>query len=336
MSKRSLFTKLAVTTGDLDGIGLEISVKTLVKIGPQPKTVFFFFRSAKAKPIYLKKLDTKFERIVADDLKQAHAFCNLLAEEGDLSSKIIFDIASEEAPANWVEDAARSCFAKDLDGMITAPISKTGIQAAGFRDLGHTDILKRISNAPFVHMGFIGTEFNVVLATGHISISQIPSALNAQALQTALQSAAELRSYLPAVQSKKPIGVLGLNPHAGEQGMIGNEEVSLWPGLESFARSKKIKIVGPLVPDAAFLKQNWGKYSVFLALYHDQGLIPFKCVHGQQSGVHISLGLPFLRTSVDHGTAKDIFGLNKANPNSMIDALKCALRLSSIKRKQRS
>lgn len=336
MNKRSSFAKLAITTGDLDGIGLEIAAKALQKMGPQPRSLFFFFRSAEADGSYLKKLDRKFERIVVDDLAQGLDFFDLISKKKDLSSRILIDIASDDPPAKWVEDAATACLTQRLDGMITAPLSKTGIKDAGFQDLGHTDILKRISGAPFVHMGFLGQEFNVTLATAHIPIAQVPQKLNAQSLKTALLSANELRSYLPEALRKKPIGVLGLNPHAGERGLIGTEERDLWPGLEIYARSQGIKVVGPLVPDAAFLKQNWSRYSVFLALYHDQGLIPFKCVHGQQSGVHISLGLPFLRTSVDHGTARDIFGLNKANPNSMLDALRWALRLSTKKRKQRS
>ena len=89
----------------------------------------------------------------------------------------------------------------------------------------------------------------------------------------------------------------------------------------------KLNIKGPLVPDAAFLKSNWGKFSVYLCPYHDQGLIPFKAIHGQDSGVHVTLGLPFVRTSVDHGTAKEIFGKNIANPNSMKEALLLAVRL---------
>ncbi|MEN0058579.1 MAG: 4-hydroxythreonine-4-phosphate dehydrogenase PdxA, partial [Bdellovibrio sp.] len=212
----------------------------------------------------------------------------------------------------------------------TGPLSKTLIYESGLRDMGHTDILKRVSKTQNVHMGFLGREFNVLLATAHIPLNKIAQSLTTENLSLALINANHLRKILPTSLARKPIGLLGLNPHAGEAGLIGDEEGQLFPSLLSFARQHKIPVSGPLVPDAAFLKSNWKKYSVFLALYHDQGLIPFKLVHGQQSGVHISVGLPFIRTSVDHGTAKDIFEKNKALPHSMRDALTWAVKLSRL------
>jgi 4-hydroxythreonine-4-phosphate dehydrogenase len=120
------------------------------------------------------------------------------------------------------------------------------------------------------------------------------------------------------------LAIVGVNPHAGEQGLLGDEEALLRQLLGADVR-------GPLVPDAAFLPANWGLYSVYVCPYHDQGLIPFKLVHGFDSGVHMTLGLPFIRTSVDHGTAKDIFGKNKARAGSMKDAITTAIRLAKEK-----
>ncbi|MES2962733.1 MAG: 4-hydroxythreonine-4-phosphate dehydrogenase PdxA, partial [Bdellovibrionota bacterium] len=119
-----------------------------------------------------------------------------------------------------------------------------------------------------------------------------------------------------------------LNPHAGEEGLIGESELDVHAKALAFAAEKKIAVEGPLVPDAAFFEKNWKRYSVFVANYHDQGLIPFKMIHGQESGIHVTMGLPFVRTSVDHGTAKDIFGKDKADPRSMYQALEWAIRLS--------
>lgn len=328
------FVKIALTTGDADGIGLEVTAKSLARLGPQSNTCFFLFRAVDADSKWLKMIDRSFERIVVDDLAQAFDFFNLLKKHRDLSKKILVDIASDLSPATWVEQCAKACLKKDLQALVTAPLSKTCIQDAGFRDMGHTGILQRVSSAPFVHMGFLGDQFNVVLATAHLPVKDVHRALTPKALRQALTNANSLRKVLSGNQAKKPIAILGFNPHAGENGLIGKEEKTLFPSLIHWAETQKIPVAGPLVPDAAFLKQNWDKYSVFLALYHDQGLIPFKCIHGQDSGVHISLGLPFVRTSVDHGTAKDIFGLNKANPNSMLDAIQWSLKLSS--RKQRS
>jgi 4-hydroxythreonine-4-phosphate dehydrogenase len=177
-------------------------------------------------------------------------------------------------------------------------------------------------------MGFIGKYFSVVIATAHIPLSHVAAKINFKFLSDALLNTNSLRKLLPTAIKKRPIAVLGLNPHSGEESLMGNEEASIFPNLLQFARENKIPMHGPIVPDAAFLKKNWSRYSVFLALYHDQGLIPFKTIHGQDSGVHITLGIPFIRTSVDHGTAKDIFGKNKANHRSMTEALEWAIKLS--------
>lgn len=310
--------RIALTTGDDDGIGFEVTSKALNKIGPQKGVQFILWRNDNASAKYLKLIDQKFERITVDNLEEA------LKIEGPY----LVDICSDLSPAHWVEISAKACMKKKLDGITTAPLSKTLIKDAGFKDLGHTDILKRVSKTKTAHMGFAGSEFNVVLATGHLAISQITKHISFSTVAEGLLDADILRRSLPASRKSKPIAVLGLNPHAGEQGMIGGEEAMIFPNLNSFAAEKDIPVVGPLVPDAAFFKENWNKYSVYLCLYHDQGLIPFKLVHGQDSGVHITLGIPFVRTSVDHGTAKDIFGKNKANPNSMIDAIRWAINLT--------
>ena len=132
------------------------------------------------------------------------------------------------------------------------------------------------------------------------------------------------------------MALVGINPHAGEDGLIGNEELDVFLEAIKIAKSKKIPIEGPLVPDAAFLKENWSKFSVYICPYHDQGLIPFKLVHGHKSGVHITMGLPFIRTSVEHGTAKKLFGKNKAYYESMLEAIKWSIDLAKQNRVKNS
>jgi len=312
--------KVALTTGDVDGIGFEVTAKALNRLGPQKDVQFLLWRAEGTSQKYLRLIDKKWERITVDSLDEALK----------ISGPYLIDIASDLSPAHWVEVSAKACLNKKIDALATAPLSKTTIQEAGFSDLGHTDILKRLSKSKYVNMGFVGREFNVVLATAHVPVANITKSLNFTVLAQALKNADSLRRKLPAAQQKRPIAVLGLNPHAGEKGLIGHEEQQLFPQLLSFAKENKIPMEGPLVPDAAFFPENWKKYSVYLALYHDQGLIPFKMIHGQDSGVHISLGIPFVRTSVDHGTAKDIFGKDKANPNSMIDAIRWAVKLARL------
>ena len=168
-------------------------------------------------------------------------------------------------------------------------------------------------------MAFIGKDFNVLLATDHISFSKIEFTLTKKQINSAVKSAKSLKFLL---NSKKDIAVLGLNPHAGESRLMGTFESKM---LAQMPRG----FFGPLVPDAAFLQKNWSRFSLFVCMYHDQGLIPFKMHHGQDSGVHITMGLPFIRTSVDHGTAFDIYNKNIANPNSMLDAIHLNLKLLS-------
>lgn len=316
--------KIAITTGDTDGIGLEVAEKALLKLGPQRGVHFLIWRGEKSFPRTLSKLSKKFKLVSFTSPIKALGYLN----SADMKPNQLVEIVSSDSPALWVQQTAIWCQEKQIHGMVTGPLSKTEIHRAGLKDMGHTDILKRISKAHKVHMGFIGDKFNVVLNTAHIPLSQVPDSLTVRELLSGIEAANSLRLKLPKALQKKPIAVLGLNPHAGEEGMIGLEEQTDIMIAISEAQKAKIPLVGPLVPDAAFLEENWKKYSVYLAMYHDQGLIPFKTIHGQKSGVHISLGIPFIRTSVDHGTAKDIFGKNKAIANSMIDAVQACLRLA--------
>ena len=315
--------KVLITTGDSDGIGLEVAEKALRDLGPQRDVHFFIWRAPSSYPKNLVRLKASFRVVSFTDVDTAFAF--FLSDE--MSSKVLVEVISDKSPAIWVETSARWCLDPRIHGMVTGPISKTEIQKSGMKDMGHTDILKRISKTSDVFMGFIGNQFSVLLATAHIPISDVPKKLSSETLKAPLLAADQLRRMLPKKFQARPLGVLGLNPHAGESGMIGDAEVNIFPRLLQFAQESKIACQGPLVPDAAFLKEQWKKYSVYLAMYHDQGLIPFKMIHGQDVGVHVSVGLPFIRTSVDHGTAKDIFGKNKANSASMRDAIQTCLRL---------
>jgi 4-hydroxythreonine-4-phosphate dehydrogenase len=307
--------RIAITTGDVDGIGLEVTTKALNHLGPQSGAQFYLFRHPHAPAFRLPK----FERIPVASIEESLQI--------PFKKNRIVEIVQDSSPAQWVEECAKSCLKNDFHSMVTAPLSKTEIQRAGFKDLGHTDILKRVSGRKYAFMTFIGPKFNVLLVSGHIPVEKIQSSLTEELLKEALSCADQGRRLLPVKQSKKPLAVLGLNPHAGDQGLIGNfDDQKLRPFLGSL--SMKPAPIGPMVPDAAFLPENWKRFSFYVALYHDQGLIPFKMVHGFDVGAHLTLGLPIRRSSVDHGTAKDIFGKNKAKPGSMIEALRWGLRLA--------
>lgn len=302
---------LLITTGDPDGIGLEVTQKALRKSPIPNSRPLFIFVPEGAKRNW-KKLGPRFKSAkFVSSLENAH---EAFTEEG-IKTVVIEDPRN---PALWVEESAHYC--NEVGGaMVTAPLSKTLIIKSGLKDIGHTDILKRVTRSKNVYMTFIGSQLRVLLGSGHIPLSDVSAYWTRLKMNDALSAALRLRKSL---KLEKPIGVLGLNPHAGESGLLGREEKSWLSNVLQATRN----VDGPLVPDAAFKPSLRDRYSVFVALYHDQGLIPFKTLHGD-SGVHISWGLPFVRTSVDHGTAKDIFGKNKANPRSMIDALKWAHRL---------
>jgi 4-hydroxythreonine-4-phosphate dehydrogenase len=175
-------------------------------------------------------------------------------------------------------------------------------------------------------MAFWGKKFSVALLTDHLPLSAVASSLTKESLETVIQNCLKSAFFLSS-QKKASIGVLGLNPHAGEIEGLGKEEIEvIIPVLESFKNSK-IAVQGPLVPDICFHDPDYKKHSIYIAMYHDQGLIPFKIYHKKNHGVQISLNAPFVRTSVDHGTAKDIFGKRKADPTSMILAIQKAFEM---------
>lgn len=317
------FSAVAITTGDPDGIGFEVTAKALAQLGPQKNTSFFLFREKnqeKNQKRYFQLLDKKFSRLTFKTTKAALAFYYILKRAQALDSQFLFDLELSTNAADWVIEATELCRDKVFDSLVTAPLSKTLIKGAGYKFVGHTGIFRHyFPNYP-MFMGFIGNKFNVIIASDHVALKDVEKDLSTQNLTASILAAKKLQALL---SSGKPVGLLGLNPHAGEKGVVGSfEQKVLLPLVKKYKHLSQ-----PLVPDAAFFPNQWSKYSTYLALYHDQGLIPFKMIHGQDSGVHITLGLPFLRTSVDHGTAKDIYNKNKANANSMREAIELNLQL---------
>ncbi|MFK8137375.1 MAG: PdxA family protein [Bdellovibrionales bacterium] len=313
--------RIVITTGDEDGIGSEITGKALSKLKPKKGIQFLVWRGPKCPKSHIRKMENHFERVQVSSWHEA-----LALDPSD--HKTIVDICSDLSPANWVETSAKAANFGHIDALVTAPLSKTTIKNAGFSDIGHTDILKRTAKTKDAFMAFLGDEMNVVLATGHIPIGEVPNALTSVKLVKAIKNADVLRQSLKKKISAKPIGLVGLNPHAGESGLIGIEEQRVFKSCLKKCAELKINVSEPLVPDVAFNEANLRKHSIYVTPYHDQGLIPFKMLHGDKRGVHMTLGLPFIRTSVDHGTAKDIFGKNKANYNSMLEAVEYAVKLA--------
>jgi 4-hydroxythreonine-4-phosphate dehydrogenase len=227
-------------------------------------------------------------------------------------------------------DYVREAVAWAADGraaaLVTAPISKAGMISGGYNFPGHTELLARLTSAPSVAMMFVGPRLKVALATAHVPIAELPSVLKADVILARLRLA--VRALQVFYGKKEPsVGVCALNPHGGEEGRLGVEEKAvIAPALE-LARGEGMDARGPFAADTLFARALRGEFDAVLAMYHDQALIPLKTL-GFGKYVNLTLGLPFVRTSPDHGTAFDLAAARSANPSGMAQAIRVAASLS--------
>lgn len=212
-----------------------------------------------------------------------------------------------------------------IDAIATAPVNKAAFAAAGLPWRGHTDLLANLTGAPRVAMMFYAESLRVILATVHIALAEVPRALTREVLEGTIDLAAR---ELPRFGIPSPrLALAGLNPHAGEHGVIGGEDDEVLAPAVAALRSRGVSVEGPFPADTVFVRAMRGEFDAVVACYHDQGLIPIKLVAFGRA-VNVTLGLPIVRTSVDHGTAFDIAGKGVADPSSMIEAIKLAARLA--------
>ena len=232
--------------------------------------------------------------------------------------------AAYEAIVRAVEDAR----AGRIDAIATAPINKEAFAAAGLPWPGHTELLAHLTGARRVAMMFYADALRVVLATVHVPLRKVPETLTQARLEDTIElSAAELPRFgLPAPR----LAVAGLNPHAGEHGLLGAEEDDVMTPAIAACAARGIDVRGPFPADTLFNRAMKGEFDAVIACYHDQGLIPVKLVAFGRA-VNVTLGLPIIRTSVDHGTAFDIAGRGIADPSSLIEAVRLAARLAQFR-----
>jgi len=233
------------------------------------------------------------------------------------------------AAYRYIIAAARMAMRGEARAVVTAPISKEWMNRAGHQFPGHSELLAKLAGTRLWRMMFVGTELRLALVTVHIGLARVPRALSAEKVfQTIKLLAAHMRERL--AMRRPRIGVLGLNPHAGENGLFGDEERRIIEPAIRRARRARIAAFGPLAPDTAFGRID-GKFrfDAAVAMYHDQGLIALKSLDFDHA-VNVTLGLPFVRTSPDHGTAFDIAGRNRASASSMIAAIDYAWRASAV------
>ena len=259
----------------------------------------------------------------------------LEARPGELSVLSLSELAVEpgrptlegfRAMVRYVREGVGFCLKGQLSGLVTAPISKEGLKAVGEPYPGHTEMLAELTRTREYAMAFYGERLSVALVTTHLSLKEVLHSLSVEKiLRTARLSYHFLKKDLGLEEPR--LALSALNPHAGEGGLFGSEEKEILEPAVERARGKGIPLFGPYPADSLFFRAASREFDMVIALYHDQGLIPFKLLHFRD-GVNLTLGLPIVRTSVDHGTAYDIAGTGKACPRSLIAAARLAYRMA--------
>ncbi|MCX5726632.1 MAG: 4-hydroxythreonine-4-phosphate dehydrogenase PdxA [Candidatus Saganbacteria bacterium] len=319
---------IGITMGDASGIGPEIAAKAAssgdvhrickpLVIGDS-RIMLEALKIAKLQGVGINPIkkvkDARFTKWTIDILD---------LENLDPSKVKIGQICAPcgKAAIQYLETAIKLAMAKEIDGIATAPINKEAIHKAGYRFAGHTEILAKRTKCKNYAMMFVSEPLWVILVTTHMPIKDISKHINKKKV---LQTIKLANQVVKKLRGKKPkIGVAGLNPHAGESGIFGKEEIKhIKPAVDE-AKKQGIDVVGPISPDAIFYLANAGMFDIVVAMYHDQGLIPLKLLAFNRS-VNVTVGLPIVRTSVDHGTGFDIAGKGWANPQSLIEAINVA------------
>ena len=240
--------------------------------------------------------------------------------------------ASGAAMAAYLDAAIDDALADRISAIATGPINKHALKMANIHFNGHTEILAQKTGAQKYAMMLAGRRLKVVLATIHIPVKHVSDALSVDGITTIIDLTDEALKTRFGLASPR-IAVAGLNPHAGESGLFGDEETGVIGPAIRYSASRGIRVSGPHPPDTIFYRASQGKYDAVVAMYHDQGLGPFKMIHFDD-GVNTTLGLPIIRTSVDHGTAYDIAGDGIASAESMVAAITMAARQAVLQRQR--
>jgi 4-hydroxythreonine-4-phosphate dehydrogenase len=327
---------IGITMGDPTGIGPEIIVKALSTDEPFSvcRPVVFGDRGIITRTAGALGLPTRVEPVEKVPEGEFHPGKIFLVPTSRLEAISIRygrpDRECGEAMVNSIVEAVRSIDRGDLDAITTCPINKQAINLAGHPFSGHTELLAHLARAPSVSMMFLGSRWKVILVTTHLPLKEVPKWITRDRLLSKIEMADEgLRRFFAI--SRPRIAVLGLNPHCGEEGLLGDEEKGeIIPAIEE-ARGRAIEVEGPFSADSFFDVSGRRLFDAVIAMYHDQGLIPIKMFDFREA-VNFTLGLPFIRTSVGHGTGYDIAGKGLADPTNLIRAISAASNLSKLKR----
>ncbi len=314
---------IGITCGDLNGIGIELIIKTFADNRILEQCTPIIFASNKVINFYKKSIpdfnfnyqSTKeFNRI---NNKQVNLF-NCWEEDVVVNPGQLSDVGGKYAILS-LQTAVAALKQKQIDGLVTAPIHKKNIQSTEFSHTGHTPYLKSMFGVNDVAMMLCAGNFRVALLTEHIPVSEVAKHITKEAILSKLNIVHQ--SLQKDFGIDKPrIAVLGLNPHAGDEGLIGNEEETIIKPAIREAKNNNMLVIGPYSADAFFARRSFERFDAVLAMYHDQGLIPFKAL-AVGEGVNFTAGLPAVRTSPDHGVAFDIAGKDQADTSSFVTAI---------------
>jgi 4-hydroxythreonine-4-phosphate dehydrogenase len=326
-------SRIGIAMGDVTGIGPEVTLKALSLEAKNARSQFVLLGDAERLRELNRTLGLNLS-LETDRTRQTDATVLIV---NPLSQPLPPKLApgspeAAQAALSFLREGARRCLAGELEALVTAPVNKEAIIRSGAESFtGQTEFLSELAKAKRTAMMLLGEDdrgrwLRVALVTTHLPIKSVAGAINQSKIELAIELAANACRDLGLPRSR--VAVCGLNPHAGEGGKMGTEELDIITPAIQAASQRGINVSGPFAADSLFYYAYRGDYDAVVAMYHDQGLVPLKMI-GFERGVNWTLGLPFIRTSPDHGTAYDIAGQGTANPSSMCAAIGLAKQLAA-------
>jgi len=319
-------SKIGISIGDVNGIGVEVVIKALQDQRINKLFTPVIYASNKVISFYRNLLDLEFHFFQADDIRQTNAkkpnVINIWNEEVGIKPGEANSDGGKYAILS-LKAAVEDLKAGKIDALVTAPINKDLMKGEGFEFPGHTEYLTREAGSEESLMLLLHDDLRVGVVTGHIPVSDVASNLSKEKIDQKLTILMESLKHDFGIDKPK-VAVLGLNPHAGEKGLLGSEDQEIILPVIDWWKNKGHLVFGPFPADGFFGTKQYKNFDGVLGMYHDQGLIPFKTLAFDE-GVNYTAGLSFVRTSPDHGTGYDIAGQNLASPVSFRNALYLAL-----------
>ncbi len=335
---RSGSARLAITLGDPAGIGPEVALRALNRFPKNPTVKILLVGPASFYNDLAGRLKLKisFKAIphfsAWDPLPLRTVACYF---PGKFPAKVRrgrYDKALAASAVRSIKLGAALAMENAVDAIVTPPINKASVKKAGFNIPGHTEFLAALTRTHRYEMMLVGGRLRVVPVTRHMALKRVPANITRERVRGAIELTVRELQRSFAIPRPRVV-VCGLNPHAGEEGNFGREEIEvISPAVRAARKKLGADLVGPLSPDALFFDAYKGRYDAEICMYHDQGLIPLKMI-SRGAGVNVTLGLPFVRTSPDHGTAYEIADKFEADPGSMLEAMKLAVVLSKNRKR---